>query len=181
MSKTILVLTGSARTGGNSDQLADAFVRGALASGKNVLRFDAGRKEIGPCVGCETCFSTGRPCSGSDDFDEFAQYLQQADAIAIFTPIYWFTFPSKIKAAIDKMYSFYVSKTPTKVKESILIVCGGDTNQDIYQDMIGTYEQVCRAIGWDNKGHIIVPGVHEAGKVQATPAIAGMEKIGTYY
>ena len=44
MSKTILVLTGSARVGGNSDQLADAFIRGVLASGKNVLRFDAGRK-----------------------------------------------------------------------------------------------------------------------------------------
>ena len=181
MSKTILVLTGSARVGGNSDQLADAFVRGAMNAGKSILRFDAGRKEIGPCMGCETCFSTGRPCSANDDFDEFAGYLQQADAIAIFTPIYWFNFPSRLKAAIDKMYSFFFFFTPTRVKESIMIVCGGDTNQEIYQSMIGTYEHVCDAIGWENKGHIIVLGFHEAGKVQSTPAIAGMEKIGTYY
>ena len=181
MSKTILVLTGSARVGGNSDQLAEAFIRGAGNAGSNILRFDAGRKQIGPCNGCEACFSTGTPCAGHDDFNEFASYLQQADAIAIFTPVYWFTFPSRIKAAIDKMYSFYFSGTPTRVRESILIVCGGDTNQEIYQSMIGTYEHICDAIGWDNKGHIIVPGVHEVGKVQATPAIAGMEQIGTYY
>ena len=181
MSKTILVLTGSARVGGNSDQLADAFVRGVLASGKSVLRFDAGRKNIGPCMGCESCFSTGRPCCGSDDFDEFAQYLQQADAIAIFTPIYWFNYPARIKAAIDRMYCFYAGQQPTKVKESIMVVCGGDTNMEIYQSMIGTYEHICDAIGWENKGHIIVPGVHEAGAGQKTPAIAGMEKIGTYY
>ena len=181
MSKTILVLTGSARTGGNSDQLADAFISGAIDSCKSVLRFDAGRKNIGPCNGCETCFSTGEACTHPDDFREFAGYLMQADAIAIFTPIYWFNYPAKIKAAIDKMYSFYASGNPTKVKESIMIVCGGDDNMEIYQSMIGTYEHVCDAIGWENKGHIIVPGVHEAGTVQNTPAIAGMKQIGTYY
>lgn len=180
MSKTVLVLTGSARTGGNSDQLAEAFISGVVDSGKRVLRFDAGRKNIGPCIGCETCFSTGEACSHSDDFREFAGYLMQADAIAIFTPIYWFNFPARIKAAIDKMYSFYVTGKPTNVKESIMVVCGGAEEMDVYRDMIGTYEQVCKTIGWENKGHIIVPGVHEAGKVQNTPAIAGMKKIGTY-
>ena len=37
MSKTVLVLTGSAREGGNSDLLAEAFIRGALDSGKQIL------------------------------------------------------------------------------------------------------------------------------------------------
>ena len=46
MNKTILVLTGSPRVGGNSDQLADAFIRGVQNAGNNVIRFDAGRKQI---------------------------------------------------------------------------------------------------------------------------------------
>ena len=43
MSKTILVLTGSPRQGGNSDIMAEAFIQGAQSRGHRILRFDAGR------------------------------------------------------------------------------------------------------------------------------------------
>ena len=71
MSKTILVLTGSPRQGGNSDIMAEAFIQGAQSRGHRILRFDAGRKNVTGCVACKTCFSTGHPCSWQDDFEEF--------------------------------------------------------------------------------------------------------------
>ena len=74
MGKTILVLTGSPRVGGNSDQLADAFIRGVASAGNQVLRFDAGRKQIGPCIGCQACAATGA-CAAPDDFAELSGYL----------------------------------------------------------------------------------------------------------
>lgn len=37
MSKRILILTGSPRTGGNSDRLAEAFAKGAEAAGNPAL------------------------------------------------------------------------------------------------------------------------------------------------
>ena len=181
MAKTILVLTGSPRKGGNSDQLADAFIRGAQGAGNSVLRFDAGRKQIGGCVGCGHCFSGATPCVSPDDFTEFAGYLQQADAIAIFTPLYWFNWPAGLKSAIDKMFSFYCSGTKTRVKESILVVCGEADQMDVYDPLIKTYEKTAETIGWEDKGHIVVPAVGEPGAVQNTPAIEGMVKIGTYY
>ena len=45
MGKTILVLTGSVRKNGNSEQLAEAFIEGAVSSGKQILRFDAAFKD----------------------------------------------------------------------------------------------------------------------------------------
>ena len=36
MSKTVLILSGSPRKGGNSDLLCDEFARGAIESGNNV-------------------------------------------------------------------------------------------------------------------------------------------------
>ena len=48
MSKTILVLTGSPRQGGNSDIMAEAFIQGAQSRGHRILRFDAGMKAINP-------------------------------------------------------------------------------------------------------------------------------------
>lgn len=181
MNKTILVLTGSPRAGGNSDQLAEAFIRGVQSAGNQVLRFDAGRKEIGSCVGCGGCFSGATPCVSPDDFTEFSGYLQQADAIAIFTPLYWFTYPAKLKAAIDKLYSYYASGTRSRVKESIFIVCGEAAEMETYDLIVGAYEKMAELMHWENKGHIVVPGVGAPGEVQNTPALEGMVKIGSYY
>lgn len=181
MNKTVLVLTGSPRVGGNSDQLAEAFIRGALNAGNHILRFDAGRKQIGPCIGCQHCFTGPGPCAAPDDFAEFAGYLQQADAVAIFTPLYWFTWPAGLKAAIDKMFSFYCAEKQTRVRESIMVVCGESHEMGDYDAIVKVYEKTAELMHWENKGHIVVPGVFEPGAVQSTPAVAGMEKIGTYF
>lgn len=181
MGKTILVLTGSPRQGGNSDQLADAFIRGVYGAGNSVIRFDAGRKQIGPCVGCQGCFSGPTPCVSPDDFTEFANALQQADAIAIFTPLYWFSWPAGVKAAIDKCFSFYCAEKQTRVRESIFVVCGTSDQMETYDSIVASYEHIAELMHWENKGHIVVPAVTDPGDVQNTPAIAGMEKIGSYY
>jgi len=51
MSKNILVLTGSPRKGGNSDQLADAFIAGAQKAGHTVVKFATANKSK-PSVKC---------------------------------------------------------------------------------------------------------------------------------
>ena len=50
--KTILVLTGSPRKGGNSDMMAEAFIEGARSMGHEILRFDAGRNTVNGCRAC---------------------------------------------------------------------------------------------------------------------------------
>ena len=181
MGKTILVLTGSPREGGNSDQLAEAFIRGACGAGNSVLRYNAARKQIGPCIGCQSCAGGNGDCVAKDDYAELVDYLRRADAIAIFTPIYWLSWPAGLKAAIDRFYSFSCSETQTRVKESIMVVCGEAADLSFYDPMVKTYEMTADLMHWENKGHIIVPSVGEPGAVQQTPAIAGMEKIGTYF
>lgn len=75
---------------GNSDQLAKAFAKGAQEAGHTVTTFDAGRSKIGPCRACDTCFSKGVACSFDDDFNKLAPLLEQADAIALVSPLYWY-------------------------------------------------------------------------------------------
>ena len=90
MSKRVFIVTGSPRAGGNSDQLAKAFAKGAQEAGHTVTTFDAGRSKIGPCRACDTCFSKGVACSFDDDFNKLAPLLEQADAIALVSPLYWY-------------------------------------------------------------------------------------------
>lgn len=59
--KNILVLTGSPRRNGNSDSMADAFIKGAQSAGHEVNIFETSSKDIGGCRACNTCWSKGKP------------------------------------------------------------------------------------------------------------------------
>lgn len=178
MSKKILVLTGSPRQGGNTDILAEAFIEGAQRAGNQVFRFDAGRKNVSGCVACETCFSSGHPCSYVDDFEEYAGYLKEADVLAIFSPVYWFSFPAQLKATIDKMYCFYNGARPIGPKECFLVMVAGGPDTSIFDAAVANYNKIADLLALDNKGHIVVPGIHDAGAVKNTPAVDGMKRLG---
>ena len=64
--KKIVVITGSPRRNGNSNAMAEAFIKAAEAKGHSVKRFDAANMKLGGCRACETCFSTGKPVAGKD-------------------------------------------------------------------------------------------------------------------
>ena len=70
----ILVLTGSPRKNGNSNTLADNFIKGAKESGHQVERFDAAFAEVHPCIGCNKCGMNG-PCIFKDDFEFVRQNI----------------------------------------------------------------------------------------------------------
>ena len=72
MGKSILVFNGSPRVGGNSDLLADAFVKGATKAGYDVAKCEVGKKNMIGCKACDTCYSKGKPCSFDDDFNSIA-------------------------------------------------------------------------------------------------------------
>ena len=60
MSKKVLVISTSPRKGGNSDLLADEFVRGAREAGNSVEKITLYDKTIGFCKGCLACQRTQR-------------------------------------------------------------------------------------------------------------------------
>jgi multimeric flavodoxin WrbA len=178
--KNILVLTGSPRKNGNSDRMADAFIKGALSVGHEVTKFETAWKEIKGCKACKTCWSKGKPCTFQDDFDELAPLLEEADVIVFSTPLYWFSFPTQIKAAIDKMYS-YVGKNckrPLKIKESVLLVCGADEGMDVFEGIIASYKQIAHYMKWEDKGVLAVPKVNEKGVIEETDALMKAEEKG---
>lgn len=178
MSKNILVLTGSHRRGGNSDQLADAFIAGAQQAGHTTVKYITADKKIKGCIDCKTCFTKGVACSVPDDFNELAPLVEQTDMIVFATPLYWFSFPAQLKAAIDKFFSFFIGKRPLKVKECALIVCGGEKDESNYEGIIRSYQLIARFLSWQDSGIIVVPGLHAKDDVLKTDGLHRAKLLG---
>jgi multimeric flavodoxin WrbA len=181
MAKNILVLTGSPRVGGNSDAMADAFINGAKAAGHQVNKFEAGIKQINGCKACDACFSKDTACVFNDDFNTLAEYIEHADAVVFATPLYWFSFPSGIKAAIDKLYSFDKTGKEMNIKESMLLVCGATDDKSDFDGIIKSYELIAKYKEWKDLGHYIVKEVDKKGDILSSNVLNEIENLGRYF
>ena len=171
MSRNILIITGSPRRNGNSDILADAFIRGAKEAGHSVDRFSAGTKKIGGCTACDACWSNGDACIFRDAFSELEPMLERADTIVFSTPLYYYGFPAQIKAAIDRFYAYNGSacRRPLHIKTSVLLVCAEETNVAVFSGIIETYRHIAEYLEWEDSGVLLAPGVSKKGDITGTP------------
>jgi len=177
--KNILVLTGSPRKGGNSDLLADAFIKGAEEAGHKVSKFASAEKKIAGCRACDKCWSTGTACIFPDDFRELAPLVEEADTLVIVSPVYWFTMSAQIKAAIDRLYAYYTPnrKKDLKLTETVLLSCAAD-EPSVFKGLEETYKSLLAYTGWRNAGIITVPEVSDKGDILKTDALTKAEELG---
>lgn len=108
MSKNVLVISTSPRKGGNSEALADEFIRGAIDAGHSAEKVCLYDKEIGFCQGCFACQDDFR-CVIHDDADTIAQKMLTADVIAFATPIYYYEMCGQMKTMLDRANPLYPS------------------------------------------------------------------------
>jgi multimeric flavodoxin WrbA len=105
-SKQIVIVKGSPRENGNSTTLADQVAKGAREAGATVESFYLHGMEINPCDACDACHA--EPYSGcivEDDMHLLYPKLEEADAIVIASPIYWFTVSAQTKLFMDRCYA----------------------------------------------------------------------------
>lgn len=178
MKKNILVLTGSPRRGGNSDMLANAFIEGLATTEHSVVKYEAGRKKIKGCMACQKCYSKGQACVFNDDFNELAPLLESADMLVIVTPLYWFTFPAQVKAAIDKIYAILIGHHELKISESMLFVCAETDEMQDFDGIVRTYELINNYMKWKDNGRLLVPNVNEKGDILKTDALQKAKVLG---
>ena len=125
MVKKVLIISSSPRKGGNSDTLADEFMKGAKESGNIVEKISLREKKINYCTGCGVCTS-GKSCPQKDDVPEILEKMVNADVIVLATPVYFYTMCGQLKTLIDRCCSRY---TEMENKEFYFIVSAADTEK----------------------------------------------------
>lgn len=176
-----MVLTGSPRKHGNSDMMADAFMRGAQSAGHTVTKYESAFTKISGCRACDTCWKKGIPCSFNDDFNEkFTPLLEQADVLVLCMPLYYYGFPSNLQATLEKTYSLLMpqSQIKMKVSETALLVAGGDADLNLFSGVTETYKNLSERFQWADRGMVVAAGVMEKGVIVDTDYLEQAETLG---
>lgn len=168
MCKKIVVITGSPRKNGNSFAMTEAFISAAEAKGHHVTRFDAAQKKVSGCRACETCYSTGKPCTFDDDFNSIAPAILEADTIVFTMPVYWYSIPAQIKGVIDRIFSFVVGGKDISGKECALIACCEEDDMSVIDGVRIPIERMAALNKWKMVGEVLIPGVLNVGDIDKT-------------
>lgn len=161
----ILVITGSPRKNGNSNTLADNFIKGAQEAGHSVVRFDSAFKDVHPCIACNKCGMNGQ-CVFKDDFEFIKANIVDADVVVFASPMYYFGISAQIKAVIDRFYA--INSQISKPKKAVLLMTYADTSAKEAQPIISHYEALLNYLGWSDSGKVIASGVWSEGDIKHT-------------
>ena len=100
----VLVLMSSPRKNGNTDRLADAFIKGVEENGYTTEKVYVNYQNIKPCLGCNVCQKTGKCVIKDDGVNEFVEKAKTADGFVFATPVY-FAHPSgRIYDFLDRVF-----------------------------------------------------------------------------
>lgn len=179
--KNIVVLTGSPRKNGNSDMMADAFIKGAKLAGHTVTKYESAFTKHSGCRACDTCWSKGVPCTFNDPFNEkFAQLLEISDTLVLCTPLYCYGMSSSLQATLEKTYAYFTPQAPRRMKisEMALLLCGADEDKKLYSGVIETYKHMSERFNWSDKGMVVATGFMEKCSISGTEHIKRAEELG---
>jgi multimeric flavodoxin WrbA len=116
----VLGIYGSPRRGGNSDQLLDKALEGAGASGAETRAIYARDLNMSGCIECGGCDKTGK-CVVKDDMQSIYPLLEEAHAIILATPIFFYSVTAQAKALIDRSQASWskrmLEKTPDQRRQ----------------------------------------------------------------
>jgi len=160
MAKKVLVICGSPYTDSNSDALAEAFAAGAIEGGGTVETVKISHKKIGMCMGCDHCRHSGNwTCVQQDDMQGIYKLVEDADVVALVTPLYFRTVTAHLKMFIDRLYCLH---HPGKIrgKKGVLLSTSGGPGSAVLTDY---FAELCDLLGWENAGTVMQGGLHRGG------------------
>ena len=185
MSK-IMVVLGNCRHKGNTEQLADAFIKGATDAGHEVQLVDLRKVKVNGCIGCNAC-RYGKPCVQKDDFNGLAPDIKSADVLVFASPLHFWMLSSAIMAFIERFYCIAIEdKNPGHgryekypIKACALLMTSADDNFWTYDKVRDYYRyNLIDYLDMEDKGCLFAGG---CGDTNGKPQIVQTEWLDKAY
>lgn len=156
---SLLVIWCSPNQEGLTAKCKSALVSGILEYGMECSEVHLNRLNIGRCQVCSTgfgqCAQKGT-CVLEDDFNRLYALMQQCDALALVTPVYWHDMAEPLKALLDR-----VRRCDCKVnhalrgKKAMIVACAGGSGNGAVR-CLGLMEDTLKHMGMDVRERIPV-------------------------
>lgn len=144
----VVVFHGSAHRNGDTDILAESFLRGLNESGSHELtHFIASDMQIAHCRACMKC-SAGNGCVIQDDMQAVYPALLDANIVVLATPMFWGYMTSQLKTLFDRLEAV-VSANYFGNKDFVLLI----GYRHYYGSIIKWLERI--TVGFDSRCHAI--------------------------
>ena len=141
----VLVLMSSPRKHGNTDRLANAFIKGVEENGYSTEKIYVNYQNIKPCLGCNVCQKTNQ-CVQKDDMQEIYEKMLEAKVIVFASAVYFYTFNASMKLLIDR--TFAIEKT-IHDKDFYLLTTGLAPEESYFRIIKDTFQKYidCLRVG----------------------------------
>ncbi len=176
MIKNVLIISSTLRKNGNSELLAQEFLKGAREAGHHVNLISLQGKEIKFCKGCLACQKIGH-CVIEDDSIEITSQMQEADVIVFASPIYYYAISGQLKTMLDRANALFTSDY--KFRDIYFLSSAADSDQNAANIAIQSIK------GWiacfnkaQFKGAVLGAGTEAPGDVLKTQAIKQAYEMG---
>ncbi len=110
---TVLILSCSPRSAGNSDAMAQHVAQGVTAAGGQARILYLRDYAITPCTGCHACFAHEHShCvfEHKDHASELLALLAGDAPVCMVSPIYFYHVPALLKALLDRGQKFWAKR-----------------------------------------------------------------------
>ena len=99
--KKLVILQASPRKNGNLSKMAACLADEYSVKGYEVETVDVCGLSFHDCTGCMRCRSCGK-CVFNDDADAVGRKMEEADVIAVASPVWWGNMPGHLKSVFDR-------------------------------------------------------------------------------
>lgn len=155
--KNVLVLMSAATRHGNTDRLADAYIKGLAERGHSVTKVYLGSMRIEGCRGCGVCQRLAHKCAIKDGMQELYPLFAECDTVAMASPLYFWTITARLKAFIERLYAISVDdKYPSR--ETVLLMTAGDDKETTFEQPLRYFRLISQVLGGNEKGVYLAGG-----------------------
>ena len=147
MSKTIVVINGSPRTGWNTDLLVTEAGRGVEDAGAEIIRFDLYKLE--KYTGCMSCFGCKREktlgkCIWQDGLTPVLEAIREADGLIIGTPNYLGNISAGFRALYERLIFQYITykkevRSYNDRKIPVFLIMDSNAPDTSYRELMDSY------------------------------------------
>lgn len=165
-----LSIHGSPGREGFSSSLHNEFLKPFKEAGINIAVVYAYASRINPCIGCGSCRDKPQ-CIYNDDMNRIYSLIREADFIIISSPLYFSSFPSPLKALIDRCQLLWEERrrihSVYRLKQGFFISTAGAEYSNMFAGVIMGIKHYYNSIGavFSNENTLLLPGTDSMNEI----------------